>query len=73
MDCAYKEVMIMFLEQWLRLVAGVFVLASLGLSQVHSPYWLCFTGFVGFSLFQSGFTNWCPMMWILKRLGVREK
>lgn len=62
----------MRLEQTLRLVAGLFVLLSGLLSYLHSPCWLIFTLFVGLSLFQSGFTNWCPMMLVLRRLGIKD-
>jgi len=63
----------MTLERWIRLIAGTFILASLVLSQVHSPYWLLFTAFVGANLFQSALTNWCLMEDILRKLGVRER
>jgi hypothetical protein len=63
----------MYVERWLRLIAGAFVLASLTLGWFHSPYWFLFTAFVGLNLFQSGFTNWCPMMNILKVCGVKEQ
>lgn len=56
----------------LRLIAGTFVLASLVLAKVHSENWLWFTGFVGLNLFQSGFTNWCGMMAMLRKLRVKE-
>jgi hypothetical protein len=62
----------MSLEQWIRLIAGTFILASLALSQVHSPYWLLFTAFVGANLFQSALTRWCLMEDILRKFGVRE-
>ncbi len=61
----------MTLERWIRLIAGTFVLLSLMLSQVHSPYWLLFTGFVGLNLFQSALTGWCLMEDILRKLGVQ--
>ena len=51
--------------------AGIFVLASLVLSQVHSIHWLWFTAFVGANMFQASFTGFCPMAMILSRLGVR--
>jgi len=54
----------------IRRYAGTFVLLSLVLSQVHSPYWLWFTAFVGFNLLQSSFTNFCPLEIILKKCGV---
>ena len=60
----------MTIERLLRLVAGAFILLSLGLAHWHSHYWLLFTAFVGLNLFQSGFTNWCPMMWILEKAGL---
>ena len=46
------------LERWLRGIAGVVVLISLVLTQVHSPKWLIITGIMGMNLFQSAFTNW---------------
>ena len=60
----------MTLERALRGITGFFVLGGLLLSYFVSPKWLWFTVFVGFNLFQSAFTNWCPMMWILKKFGV---
>jgi hypothetical protein len=61
----------MTLERYLRLIAGAFVLASLALGYSVSPYWYWFTAFVGLNLFQSAFTNWCPMMAILRKAGVK--
>jgi len=60
------------LERWLRLIAGIAVLGSVILGFEHSHYWFFFTGFVGFDLLQSAFTNFCPMMVLLRKLGVRE-
>jgi hypothetical protein len=62
----------MTLERWIRLIAGTFILVSLALSQIHSPYWLLFTAFVGANLFQSALTRWCLMEDFLRKLGVRE-
>lgn len=61
----------MTVERMLRGIAGFFVLLSVGLAVVHSPYWLWFTAFVGANLLQSAFTNWCPMMTFLRKLGIR--
>lgn len=58
-------------ERYLRLIAGAFVLASVLLGYFISPYWYLFTGFAGLNLIQSAFTNWCPMMSILRSLGAR--
>lgn len=60
----------MTVERALRAIAGFFVLASTILAAVHSAYWLCVTGFVGANLLQSGFTNWCPMVWFLEKAGM---
>jgi len=60
----------MTVERMLRLIAGLFVLASLALGKWVHPNWYWFTAFVGLNLFQSGFTNWCPMMTFLRKLGV---
>jgi hypothetical protein len=62
----------MTLEPMLRLIAGVFVTASVLLGMFVHPYLLWFTVFVGLNLTQSAFTNWCPMMSFLRRLGVQE-
>lgn len=63
----------MTVERALRAIAGAFILASVVLAVLHSTYWLYFTGFVGLNLFQSGFTNWCPMVWILEKAGLRRE
>lgn len=62
----------MTLHRMLRLVAGGFVLLSLALAHFVSPQWLWFTAFVGLNLFQSALTDWCPLMTILRKLGVPE-
>jgi hypothetical protein len=62
----------MTVERVLRLVAGLFVMLSLALGYWVSPYWYLFTAFVGLNLFQSAFTNWCPMMTILRRFGMKS-
>lgn len=61
----------MDINRWLRLIAGIFVLVTLGLGYFVSPWWYLFTAFVGLNLFQSAFTNWCPMMTFLRKLGVK--
>ena len=58
-------------ERGLRLVAGLFVVASVALGVWVNPWFLAFTAFVGLNLFQSAFSNWCPMMTFLRRLGLR--
>lgn len=61
----------MNVERYLRMIAGAFVLLSLVLGYWVSPYWFLFTAFVGLNLFQSAFTNWCPMMTFLRKAGVK--
>jgi hypothetical protein len=60
------------INRYLRAIAGVFILISLALGHWVHPYWYFLTAFVGLNLFQSAFTNWCPMMSILKKAGVSE-
>ncbi len=62
--------------QLVRIVAGTFILLSLALGIpgspiFHSPWWLAFTAFVGVNLLQSGFTKWCLMENIVRKLGAR--
>ena len=62
----------MTLEPMLRLIAGFFVTASVLLGMYVHPYFLWFTVFVGLNLFQSAFTDWCPAMVVLRKVGLRE-
>ncbi len=68
----------MTVNRIVRIVAGFFIMLSLGLAhamgQVDLSHtsWLWFTLFVGANLFQSGFTTFCPLDSILKKLGVPE-
>ena len=63
-------------EQWVRIVAGAFVLMSLALGVEASPlyvsrHFLWLAAFVGANLLQSGFTRICPLESVLRRLGVK--
>lgn len=63
-------------ERLIRIFAGAFVLLSLALGVEASPLFvskhaLWFTAFVGANLFQSGFTCFCPLEIILRKLGVK--
>ena len=60
----------MYIERYLRLIAGSFVMVSIALGYWVNPAWFLFTAFVGINLFQSAFTDWCPMMTFLRKLGV---
>jgi hypothetical protein len=61
----------MNVNRYLRLIAGFFVMLSLALGYYVHPGFFLFTAFVGVNLFQSAFTDWCPMMTFLRKLGVR--
>jgi hypothetical protein len=67
----------MTVERYIRIIAGLFILISLALGVEGSPLFvskwaLAFTAFVGANLFQFGYSNWCPLGVILKKLGVPE-
>ena len=61
----------MSIDRAVMALAGLMILASLALSQLHSPYWLLFTAFVGANMLQSAFTGFCPAAIIFKRLGLK--
>ena len=67
----------MTVERYIRIMAGFFVMLSLALGFEGSPlfvskWFLAFTAFVGFNLFQSGITGFCPPGILLRKLGVKE-
>ena len=62
----------MTIDSLVHLIGGSFVAASVLLGMYVHPYFLWFTLFVGLNLAQSAFTGWCPMMSLLRRLGVPE-
>lgn len=53
-------------EAMVRRVAGIFVLASVGLGWWVHPAWFLLAGFVGLNLLQSSFTGFCPLESILE-------
>ena len=56
----------------LRAIAGVFILLSVALGHYVNPWFFAFTAFVGLNLLQSGFSKWCPMIWILQKAKLKE-
>jgi len=67
----------MTVDRYVHIFAGTMILLSLllgvaGSPVFVSPWFLGFTAFVGANLLQYGFTNVCPLGWLLKKLGVRE-
>ena len=63
----------MNVERYLRLIAGSVILIAAALAWKVSPWFLLLIVFVGVNLVESAFTNWCPMMFILRKAGVREQ
>lgn len=64
----------MTLERWLRVIVGILILISLTFAFLYeSEKWLIVTGIFGLNLFQSGLTNWCPIMAIFRLLEVGKK
>jgi len=61
----------MTVDKALRLIAGLFIMISVALGHYVNSYWYLFTAFVGLNLFQSGLTNWCPMMALLRKFGLK--
>jgi len=68
----------MTVERLVRIIAGFFIMLSLALAHSSGSVdmtqlsWLWFTAFVGFNLFQSGITRFCPMDMMLKKAGVPQ-
>jgi hypothetical protein len=68
----------MTVERMVRIIAGFFIMLSLALAHFSGSVdltrisWLWFTAFVGFNLFQSGFTRFCPMDIMLKKAGIKQ-
>ena len=62
----------MTIENGVRVMAGIMILASVALVHFVSPWWLLFTAFIGLSLIQSAFTGLCPPTIILRKLGLKD-
>lgn len=62
----------MTVERALRLIAGALVALSVLLGIYVNANFLWFTLFVGVNLFQSAFTNWCPMIVMLRKGGLTD-
>lgn len=61
----------MNVDRFVFAFAGLMILVSVGLSQVHSVNWLWFTAFVGANMLQAAFSGFCPLAMILKKLGIK--
>lgn len=62
----------MVINDWIHVIAGTFILVSLVLGTWVHPGWYFFTAFVGLNLFQYGISKFCPMAYVLRKLGVPE-
>jgi len=62
----------MSIDRLVFAIAGIFILISVLLAYLHSPYWLLFTAFVGLNMLQAAFTGFCPLAIILKRVGYKS-
>ena len=68
----------MTVERIVRIIAGFFIMLSLTLAHFSGSVdmtqisWMWFTAFVGFNLFQSGLTRFCPLDIMLKKAGVKS-
>lgn len=60
------------IERMLRLIAGIVVFTSVTLGVLVDSRWLALTAFAGLNLFQSAFTNWCPVVTVLRKAGFRD-
>jgi hypothetical protein len=60
----------MAVDRWLRAIAGFFILLTVALGYYTSAWWFAFTALVGLNLLQSAFSDRCPMMAVLDKLGV---
>jgi hypothetical protein len=61
----------MSVERVVFAFAGIMILVSLALSYFISPYWLALAAIIGLNLSQSAFTGFCPMAYVLKKLGLK--
>jgi hypothetical protein len=61
----------MNIDRLVLLLGGSFVLLSLALSQLVSPWWLLLAAFVGLNMVQSSFTGFCPPAFFFRKLGVK--
>ena len=59
----------MSIDRMVMVFAGLVILVSLALTHYHNPNWMWLTAFVGANLLQAGFTKFCPLATILKKLG----
>lgn len=52
--------------------AGSMVIVGLALAHFVSPWWWLLTLFVGLNLLQASFSGFCPLAFVLRRLGLKS-
>ena len=62
----------MRVNDWIHFMAGTFILIGLILGTWMNPLWYLVATFTGLNLLQFGFTRFCPMAVVLKRVGIKE-
>ena len=62
----------MTIQRIIYLVAGTLVLTGLALGHFVNEWWLLLSAFVGFNMFQTAFTGFCPLERILIKLGIGQ-
>ena len=60
----------MTLDRAVQAFAGIMVIISLLLTKFVHPNFFWLTAFVGFNLFQSAFTGFCPAAKVMRKLGI---
>ena len=63
----------MSIERALFVLAGTMVIITALLAKYHHPWWMWFTVFIGFNMFQSAFSGFCPAALIMKKMGMKTE
>jgi len=62
-----------YLDDLLYIIDGSLIVISISLSYFHNRNWIYLAVIVAANMIQFGFTNWCPIKWLLKSLGFEER
>jgi hypothetical protein len=60
----------MSIERVVVAISAIAILLSLVLAYFVSQYWLAFAAIVALNLSQSAFTGYCPVAYVLKKVGM---
>ena len=61
----------MRVEEAVRLMAGIVLLAGIALAHWVNSWWILLSVFVGLNLIQSSFSKSCPAITVFKKLGLK--